>query len=74
MSKQYYLRNKSLHGLPNFSSKAKVIQVGNGESVNIMFSILIIITIKGHMFEIYGMVFEIYYNEDLNVEVKTLWN
>ena len=27
LSKQYFLRNKSLHGLPKFSSKAKVIQV-----------------------------------------------
>ena len=39
MSKQYYLRNKSLHGLPNFGSNSKVIQVGNGISVNILFII-----------------------------------
>ena len=29
ISKQYYLRNNSLHGLTKFSSKAKVVKVGN---------------------------------------------
>ena len=53
MSKQYYLRNESLHGLPKFNSKAKVIKVGNGESINILLIIPIIITIQGHMFAIY---------------------
>ena len=33
-------------------TKAKVIQVGNGASINILFIIPIIITIQGHMFEI----------------------
>ena len=52
MSKQYYRRNNSLHGLAKFSSGAKAIQVGNGESVNILLTIPIIIIIQGHMFEI----------------------
>ena len=52
ISKQYSLRNKSLHGSLKFSSKVKVIHVGNGESVNILLIIPIIITIQGHMFEI----------------------
>ena len=52
MSKRYYLRNKSLHGLPKFSSKAKAGHVGNGESMNILLIILIIRTIQGHIFEI----------------------
>ena len=47
MSKQYYLRNTSLHGLPKLNSK--VIQVGNEISVTILFIIPIIITIHGHM-------------------------
>ena len=34
MSKQYKLRNKFLHGLPKFSSKTKVIQVGNGDGLS----------------------------------------
>ena len=49
MSKQYCLRKKSLHGLPKISSKGNVIQVGNGESVNILFIISIIITFQGHI-------------------------
>ena len=53
MSKQYYPGNKFLHGSPKFSSKAKVIQVGYGESIYIIFIIAIIITIEGHMFEIF---------------------
>ena len=37
MSKQYYLRNKTLHGLQMFILKANVIQANNGESVNSLF-------------------------------------
>ena len=72
LSKQYYLRNKCLHGLPKFSSKAKVIQVGNGESVNILFIIPTIKAIQGHMFEIYTMVSEICDNMDLMLGFKKL--
>ena len=53
MSKQYYLRNKSFHGLTNVSSYAEVIQVRNVASINILFVIPIVITMQGHMFEIY---------------------
>ena len=52
MSKQYYLSNKSLHGLPKFRSKAKVTYVGNRESDNILLITPITLTIQGHMFEI----------------------
>ena len=72
ISKQYCLRNKSLHGLPKFSSKVKVIHVGNGESVNILFIIPVIITILDHTFQIYTMGFEIHDNVDLVLEVKDL--
>ena len=51
MSKDYYLSNKTLHGLPKFSSKVKLIQVGNGEIVNIFSIIFIITTTQSHMFE-----------------------
>ena len=49
MSKQYYLRNTLLYGLPKVSSKAKVIQVGNGTSILNLFIISIIILILGHI-------------------------
>ena len=45
ISKQYYFRNKFLHDLTKLSSKAKVTQVENGTSVNILFIILSIIEI-----------------------------
>ena len=71
MSKQYYRRNKSLHEFPKFSSKANIIQVGNEASANILFIIPIIITIQGHMFDIYSMVSEIHDSVDLVSSVKT---
>ena len=47
-------------GLPASSSKAKVIQAGNGESVSYSFIIPTIITAQGHIFEKYTMVSEIH--------------
>ena len=74
MSKQYYHQHNSLHGLSKLSSKANVFQAGNVESVNILLIIPIIITIQGHMFEIYTMVSEIHDNVDLLPVSKTLLN
>ena len=71
MSKQYYLRNKIFHGFPKLSSKAKVTQVENGQSVSILFIVAIIITIQDHMIEIYPMVSEIHGNVDLVLRVKS---
>ena len=59
ISKQYYLRNKSLHVLPKFISKAKVIQVGSGAKCQHFVHPSNFITIQGYMFEIYIMVSEI---------------
>ena len=70
ISKQCYLKNKSLHNLSTFNSKSMVIQVGNGASVNIFFIILIIVTIEGQMLEIYVMVSEIHHSVDLVLGIK----
>ena len=70
LSKQHYLRNKSLHGLPKSSSKAKVIQVGNGASFSILFIIPIIIMIPGYISEIDTIVSKILDNVDLVLGVK----
>ena len=72
MSKQYYLTNKSLHQLSMFSSKVDVIQVGNGICINILLVIPIIITIQGHMFQIYIMVSEIHENVGLALGIKII--
>ena len=61
MSKQYYLRNK---WIAKVHFRGKVIQVRNGESVNIWFIFPIIVIIQGCMFEIYTMVSETHDNVD----------
>ena len=52
MSKYYYMPCKSLHFLPKFASKTQIIQVGNGQYVNVLFIISVIIDIHRHRFEI----------------------
>ena len=71
MPRQYYVRNKSLHELPKFRIKAKDIQYGKGESVSILFIILLIVTVHFHRFEIHTMVSEICDNIHLVLGVKT---
>ena len=50
MSKSHYLHCKSLHLLPEFASKTQRMQVGNGQFVNVLFIIPVIIDIHGHRF------------------------
>ena len=74
MSKSHYLHCKSLHSLPKFASKTQRIQVGNGQYVSILFVILIVVNISGHMFEIYTLVSEIHKNVDLVLGIKIYLN
>ena len=71
MSKSYFLRCKSLHAMPKFTSSTKRIQVGNGQYVGVLFVIPVIITIKNHRFEI--LVSEIHENVDLVLGIKNLF-
>ena len=64
MSKQYYLNNKCLYSLARFISETKCIQVGNGQFVNMLFIIPVIINLHGLLFEIYTAVAEIHNNVD----------
>ena len=66
MSKSYYLRCKTLHSLPKFSSNTQRIQVGNGQYVSIPFVI--------HRFEIFALVSKIHDNVDLVMGMKTFLN
>ena len=50
ISKAYYLRCKSLHALPKFASNTQRIQVRNGQYVDVLFVIPVIIYIHGHRF------------------------
>ena len=73
MSKSHYLHCKSLHSLPKLASKTQRIQVGNGQYVNILFIISVIIDIHGHRFEIYTLVTEIHENVDMVLGIKNVF-
>ena len=73
MSKLYYLRCKTLHVLPKFSSNTQRIQVGNGQYVSVLFVIPVIIDIHGHRFEIFTLVSGIHDNVDLVMGMKNIF-
>ena len=73
MSKSHYLLCKSLHSLPQFTSKTQRIQVGNGQFVSVLFIIPIIVDIHGHRFEIHTLVSEIHENVDLVLGIKNIF-
>ena len=73
MSKSYYLRCKTLHALPKFSSNTQRIQVGNGQYISVLFVIPVIIDIHGHRFEIFTLVSEIHDNIDLVMGMKNIF-
>ena len=73
MSKSYYLTCKTLHALPKFSSNTQRIQVGNRQYVSVLFVILVIIGIHGHIFKIFTLVSEIHDNVDLVMGMKNIF-
>ena len=73
MSKSYYLRCKTLHALPKFSSNTQRIQVENGQYVSVLFVIPVIIDIHGHRFEIFTLVSKIHDNVDLVMGMKNIF-
>ena len=70
MSKTHYLRCKLLHSLPEFTSKTKNFQVGNGQYVNMLFIIPVTLDIHDHKFEIFTLVSDIHENADLILGIK----
>ena len=73
MSKSYFMRCKSLHSLPKFTSTMTRIQVGNGQYIGVLFVIPVIMTIQNHRFEIFTLVSEIHENVDLVIGIKNLY-
>ena len=73
MSKSYFMRCKSLHSLPEFTSITTRIQVGNRQYVGVLFVILVIMIIQKHIFEIFTLVSEIHENVDLVIGIKNLF-
>ena len=73
MSKSYFMRCKSLHSLPKFTSTTTRIQVGNGQYVGFLFIMPVMLTIQRHRFEIFTLVSEIHKNVDLIIGIKNLF-
>ena len=73
MSKSYYLKCKTLHALPKFSSNTQRIQVGNGQYISVLFVIPVIISIHGHRFKIFTLVSGIHDNVDLVMGMENIF-
>ena len=73
MSKSYYLKCKSQHKLPKFNSKMQRIQVGNGQYVEVLFVIPVIVEINKHRLEVFTLVSEIFDNVDMVLGIKNLF-
>ena len=70
ISKSYFMRCKSLHSLPKFTSATTRIQVGNGQYVGVLFIIPVILTIQSHRFEVFMLISEIHENIDPVIGIK----
>ena len=57
----------------NLHQNTQRIQVGNGQSVSVLFIIPVIIDVHGHRFEIYTLVSEIHENVDLVLGIKNMF-
>ena len=64
---------QGLHALPKFASNTQRIQVGNGQYVDVLFVIPVIVDIHGHRFEICTLVSEIHENADLVLGIKNIF-
>ena len=73
MSKSFYMQSRILHALPKFSPTTQRIQVGNGQYVTVLFVVLVIIEIHGHLFEVFTLVSEIHDNVDLLLGMKNAY-
>ena len=72
MSKTFYMKNPKLHKLPKFHTTIKALQVGNGNYVQALFVIPVLISVYGHRFEIYALVAEIQDSIDLVFGMKNM--
>ena len=59
--------------MPKFTSAMTRIQVGNGQYVDVLFIIPLILTIQSHRFEIFTLVSKIHENVDLVIGIKKLF-
>ena len=73
MLKSYFMRCKSLHALPKFTSNTQRIQVSNGQYVGVLFVIPVILTIREHRFEVFTLISKIHENVDLVLGIKNIF-
>ena len=67
------MQSKILHALQKLVPTTQGIQVGNGQYVAVLFVILVIIEIHGHLFEVFTLVSEIHDNVDLVLGIKNAY-
>ena len=73
MSKSYFMRCKSFHSLPTFTSTTTRVQVGNVQYVGVLFIIPVILTIQSQRFEIFMLVSKIHENVNLVIGIENLF-
>ena len=73
MSGVFYLNWQTLHSLPNFASKTKIILVGSGQHIIVLLVIPVIINLHGHRLELYTLVSEIHDNIDEVLLIENMY-
>ena len=64
---------KSLHTLQKFSTTTQKIQVGDGQSIGVLFIIHVTVEIHSHRFGIYTLVSVIHENVDVVLGMKNVF-
>ena len=59
--------------MPKFTLKTQRIEVGNGQYINVLSIIPMVIDIHGHRFEIFTLVSEILENVDLVLGIENIF-
>ena len=72
LSKSFYMANQSLQKIPKFIPSSKGIMVGNGQHIPLLFVIPVVVSVCGHLFEIYTIVAEIHEGIDLVFGMKNM--
>ena len=72
MSESFYMANQSLHKILRFSTSSIGIVVGNGHHVCVLFVIPVVVSVCGHLLEIYTIVAKINEGIDLVFGMKNM--
>ena len=72
MPKAFYDKHPRLHTLPKYRSSSTGVVVGNGQTVEVLFTIPIVLYIGDHLFEVYTTVTPIHDQLDLVIGLKNM--